>query len=105
MSGYNGWSNYETWRANLELFDGYDPTDNLDSYDFADGDFDKAVSDLSSILKDMAYDYIDMEVPEMTRGLAYDLAMSFLNRVDFDEIAEHMANDYMAEVLRPLTEA
>ena len=22
---YNGWANYETWRVNLELFDGYDP--------------------------------------------------------------------------------
>ena len=101
--GYNGWTNYETWRVNLEMFDGYDPTDFFEGYDFA-GDYDKAVSDLSDTLKDMAHDYIDMEVPEMTRGLAYDLAQSFLARVDFDEIAEHMANDYTAEVLRPLTE-
>jgi hypothetical protein len=22
---YNGWTNYATWRVNLEMFDGYDP--------------------------------------------------------------------------------
>ena len=22
---YNGWTNYETWRVNLEIFDGYEP--------------------------------------------------------------------------------
>jgi len=26
---YNGWANYETWRANLEIFNGYDPSDFL----------------------------------------------------------------------------
>ena len=24
MSKYNGWTNYETWRVNLEIFDGFD---------------------------------------------------------------------------------
>ena len=26
---YNGWTNYETWRVNLEIFDGYDPDGRL----------------------------------------------------------------------------
>ena len=24
---YNGWTNYATWRVNLEIFDGFDPYD------------------------------------------------------------------------------
>jgi len=24
---YNGWTNYATWRINLEMFDGYNPID------------------------------------------------------------------------------
>ena len=101
MSSYNGWTNYETWRVNLEMFDGYDPTDHFEGYDFA-GDYDKAVSDLSSMLQSMADELIEMDC---NKGFAYDLAQSFLSKVDFDEIAEHMANDYTAELLRPLTEA
>ena len=27
MSDYNGWTNYATWRVNLEMFDGCDPYD------------------------------------------------------------------------------
>ena len=103
--GYNGWANYETWRVNLEMFDGYDPTDFFNGYDFADGDFDNAVRDLAHMLEDMADEIIESEIPNpKVHGFAYDLAMSFLSKVDFHEIAEHMANDYAAEVLRPLTE-
>ena len=33
---YNGWSNYETWRINLELFDYFDISDySKDSYDLS----------------------------------------------------------------------
>jgi hypothetical protein len=28
---YNGWTNYETWRVNLEIFDGFDMDDVLPS--------------------------------------------------------------------------
>jgi hypothetical protein len=27
MSKYNGWTNYATWRVNLEIFDGIDPSE------------------------------------------------------------------------------
>lgn len=32
---YNGWTNYPTWRVNLEMFDGYDGAsgNNLEAYD------------------------------------------------------------------------
>ncbi len=33
---YNGWSNYATWRINLEIFDGFDPSDYYSSFDPTD---------------------------------------------------------------------
>ena len=68
---YNGWTNYETWRVNLEIFDGYDPDG-----DPVDGDQ----------LKDFAEDLVEMEC-ENTQGLAYSYAMAFLQAVDWYEIA------------------
>ena len=94
-TGYNGWANYETWRINLEMFDGYDPSDDLSRYDFADGDREKAIENLSASLESLAEDYIN---ETCTGGLAYDLAMSFLSKVEFEEIAEHMVDDYIADL-------
>lgn len=77
---YNGWTNYETWRVNLELFDGYDgASDNdLDSYDLAQS------------LRDMALETIATQA----QGLALDYAEAFLNSVNWYEIAEHMIEAY-----------
>jgi len=40
MSTYNGWTNYVTWRVNLEIFDGMDPREmewhRLDAYDLGE---------------------------------------------------------------------
>lgn len=77
---YNGWTNYETWRVNLELFDGYDgASDNdLDAYD------------IGQSLRDMALETIG----EGATGLALDYAEAFLNNVNWYEIAEHMIEAY-----------
>ena len=79
---YNGWTNYATWRVNLEIFDGL----NLAS----DNDLD--VYDLGQTLRDFANDTI---VGDET-GLAYDYAMAFLSDVNWNEIAAHMVKDYRA---------
>lgn len=89
MSGYNGWSNYETWRVNLEFCDGLDITDfglDLD-------DRDTAIDTLADTLKENAYETVEMDA----KGWALDLAQSFLYHVDWKEIAEHMVDDYLAE--------
>lgn len=77
---YNGWTNYATWRVNLEMFDGYDgASDNdLDAYD------------LGQQLRDTALDMI----AEQATGLAQDYAEAFLADVNWYEIAEHMIEDY-----------
>ena len=94
---YNGWANYETWRINLEMFDGYDVSDFLSDYDLADGDQDKAERRLALHLESMADEILDMDCPSRS-GFAYDLAQSFLAKVDFAEIAEHMVHDYVSDL-------
>ena len=83
MSDYNGWTNYATWRINLEMFDGYDgASDNdLDAYD------------LGQSLREMALE----TVAEQASGLALDYAEAFLSDVNWFEIAEHMIEDYREE--------
>jgi hypothetical protein len=80
MSEYNGWTNYATWRVNLELFDGADhASDNdLDAYD------------LGQTLREMAMELMT----ENASGLALDYAEAFLSDVNWFEIAEHMIEDY-----------
>mgnify|MGYP006276819515 CR=1 FL=1 len=91
---YNGWSNYETWRINLEMFDGLD-ADELLSSDEVLEDPTQAERDLALRLENMAEEYIELEVPSRS-GFTYNLAMSFLAKVDFAEIADHMVTDYIA---------
>ena len=83
---YNGWTNYATWRVNLEIFDGVSPDDfgltrsqTRDAYE------------LSQCLKDNAHDIIENT---STEGIARDYAMAFLDDVNWREIAEHMITDY-----------
>ena len=86
---YNGWSNYETWRTNLELCEG------LDIRDFAlvHDERDAAISDLAAALYEMA----DEHVAQEARGWTADIARSFLSNVDWKEIAEHFVDDYITE--------
>jgi hypothetical protein len=77
---YNGWTNYATWRVNLEMFDGADhASDNdLDAYD------------LGQTLREMAMELMT----ETASGLALDYAEAFLSDVNWREIAQHQIADY-----------
>jgi hypothetical protein len=88
---YNGWTNYETWRVNLEIFDGFD----LEEYfqlNINECDLD-AISDN---LKDYAEEVI-FECASVPDGLARDYAQAFLEAVNWREIAEHMIEDAKEE--------
>lgn len=75
---YNGWTNYETWRIALEVFDGYEPEDtNLES--------------LEESLRSIAEEVILSSVEENT--VAHGLLVSFLSEVNFREIAENLINN------------
>jgi hypothetical protein len=82
---YNGWTNYETWRVNLEVFDGIDPNDYFND---ANGNLDE--SELADNLKEWA----DELIVGNSQGLMADYARAFLQNVNYREIASHMIEDY-----------
>jgi hypothetical protein len=76
MNTYNGWSNYATWKINLELIDGYE-TDTTDAYALVDE------------LQELAGFYFD-DYPD---GLVKDCANAFISDVNWYEIAEHLIEE------------
>jgi hypothetical protein len=89
MSDYNGWTNYATWRVNLEIFDGYNPRE------YWQGSFEDAY-DLGVSLKDYAEEILEQEIGN-AEGLAFSYAMAFLSDVNWTEIARHMIDEYSEE--------
>lgn len=67
---YNGWTNYATWRINLEIFDVYDEPLDADA------------------CKELAEEIIFSGSKEETPCLMEDYAMAFLSDVNWHEIAE-----------------
>jgi hypothetical protein len=67
---YNGWTNYATWRINLEMFDG------CNTYYSAD------------IAKEYVEDAIDYS--SGGEGIAKDYALAFISEVNWQEISEHL---------------
>jgi len=78
----NGWTNYATWRVNLEIFDGIDLRDmgwhKLDKYD------------LAQALKDYAMDLVE----DGANTLAREYARAFLQDVEWYEIGDFMRDAY-----------
>lgn len=65
---YNGWTNYATWRVNLEMFDG---TDQYWS-------------------PEAAGEFVEEHIHSTTEeGIARDYALAFLADVNWYEISEH----------------
>jgi hypothetical protein len=73
---YNGWTNYATWRVNLEVFDGM----------HSDIDGEKVTAESCE-------DYAKEVLSENGEGLALDYAMAFLANVNWHEIAGHLNED------------
>ena len=88
MEKYNGWTNYATWRVNLEIFDGYDPYD-------AGHDSSTSAYDLGLALKDIAEELLANDAND--GSLAYSYAMAFLSDVNWTEIARHIIEAYAEE--------
>jgi len=91
---YNGWSNYATWRVNLEIFDGQSPEDVTGNMNAEVVALRVFVSDLADALKEQAEELIEAGSSE---GLARDYAFAFLSDVNWREIAEGMADAYADE--------
>jgi len=92
---YNGWSNYATWRINLECVDGFDPRDHgfygLSNHDHSD------VYDLAEYLKQYVEECLFAYTSDKS-SLVEDYARAFLSDVDWREIAKHLIAEYADEV-------
>ena len=91
---YNGWTNYATWRVNLEVFDGFDVQE-LSGVDDSEVD----IYDISKQLQELAEELIFSGGYDERRpsNLVEDYARAFLSDVNWYEIAKHMVDDYIAE--------
>jgi hypothetical protein len=88
---YNGWTNYATWRINLEIFDGFDPVEYYSKADLNDA------YTLGDSLKDYAEQVI-FECGECNENsLAGSYAQAFLSDVNWTEIASAMIETYKDE--------
>ena len=68
---HNGWTNYATWRVNLEIFDGLS----------SDTDGEKVTAESCK-------DYAEDVLSENGEGLALDYAQAFIASVNWQEIAD-----------------
>jgi hypothetical protein len=85
---YNGWTNYATWRINLEIFDGMETSEMFD--------LGLPVEQLRHVLQD----YVEGHIYESGGGngnIAVDYALAFISDVNWHEIAKHMIADYALE--------
>ena len=72
LNQYNGWTNYATWRINLELFSDMDYQDYFDEF--------PTTEMLEDYVENVVFDYAGHF------GLVEDYARAFLNNVNYYEI-------------------
>ena len=71
----NGWTNWETWKVSLEIFDGFEYEE------------ETTADELQEITEEIVFQNI-------TKGSFVEaLIWDFLQRVNFDEIADHINSD------------
>lgn len=87
---YNGWTNYETWRVNLEMFDQWELGDFLGFEDIAPRDVD--ISELAQTMREYAEERINEDASADSFALSY--AYAFLENVNWHEIATHLVESY-----------
>ena len=92
---YNGWTNYATWRVNLEICN-----DDLDgiAQDVSAGYRDRFAdtTELADYLKDTAEEVLNMDGTS-EESLAYSYAMSFISGVNWYEIASHWTDELIEQ--------
>lgn len=88
---YNGWTNYATWRINLELISDDESWSEwaIENRDRNEGDVD------ANQLADMLQENVEELVCDGRTAdtLAAQYAMAFLNNVNWNEIAEGIIRD------------
>ena len=81
----NGWTNYATWRINLELIDGINPWEDMQLGDDP--------WELAQALKAHCEEIVFHASCDETSLMA-DYALAFMADVNWHEIAAHLIEDY-----------
>ena len=98
---YNGWTNYATWRVNLEMID-----DSREHYleqiqEMVDLEKDisqlNLTSELAEMLKNDVENLLECETYNPDNSTVLSYAMAFVSECDFWEIAENILIDYWSE--------
>jgi len=85
---YNGWTNYATWRINLEVFDGMD-AEEMDCFTRYET---PNQSDVAEYLEQYANDIIFTDCAD--NELVADYARAFISDVNWYEIAQHFIDEW-----------
>ena len=81
---HNGWTNYATWRVNLEIIDGYDWHEEY----APDADY----------VRELVEYAVFGDGPELKKDLLKNsFANAFLSEVNYYEIAENLINEAINE--------
>lgn len=88
MSECNGWTNYATWRVNLEIFS--DMQDASEFFDLKQDAYD---------LKDDLESWVEEHIAETTQEgtIAQNYALAFIAQVNWYEIAKHLKDNHEEE--------
>jgi hypothetical protein len=95
---HNGWTNYATWRVNLEIFDGQQMEDIVGEYCKPWETPDPY--EVSKIVQEYAEDIVFLDCNlggKNASSLMEDYAKAFLSDVNWYEIAEHLIQDFEFE--------
>ncbi len=93
---YNGWTNYATWRVNLEIFEDIDTDnwaediENLSAYEFSEY--------LKDYTEELIYNQVDTKA-DTALNFAESYALAFIDKVNWGEIAIGIIDTYKENYL------
>jgi len=88
---YNGWTNYATWRVQLELVDDYVQGMFEGEDDWLKEQKEMSIRDMADCIKDYVNEALALDVSDdnYSNGLVKSYANAFLDEVNWYELAEH----------------
>lgn len=90
MSTYNGWTNWETWKVNLELLDGLDASDlNIEHY--TQDEYYEA----GQVIEEYVQELIALEYND--GGFISGVIQGFLSEVNWSELAKMFIDQWVED--------